>query len=41
MYGCNFIEGSLFGSASDRMYQPDHQEEQIPEYFDIEIDNDS
>ena len=40
MYGCNFIEGSLFGSGSEHMYQKDHQSSQ-PECFDIEIDNDS
>jgi len=41
MYGCNFIEGSLFGSGSEQMYKDDHQSIQQPEYFDIVIDNDS
>ena len=40
MYGCNFIEGSLFGSGSENMYPKDHQSS-MPECFDIEIDNDS
>ena len=40
MYGCNFIEGSLFGSGSEHMYKGDHIDS-TPECFDIEIDNDS
>jgi len=40
MYGCNFIEGSLFASGSENMYHKDHIDSQ-PECFDIEIDNDS
>jgi hypothetical protein len=41
MYG-NFVAGSLFGTGSEHPYhQEQHEEITQPEYFDIEIDNDS
>ena len=41
MYG-NFVAGSLFGSGSEHPYHTDPHEQIIqPDYFDIEIDNDS
>ena len=41
MYG-NFVAGSLFGSGSEHPYLTDpHEQITQPDYFDIEIDNDS